>query len=283
MRRGDFTELLQPTPFRQLLSGCVVRAQHQHRHIHLLRRQNRQARLPASFSSTVPRSIRMPEYICARPERLLADPARSGCPESPQAVPLPNYVQSGPGAGQSNGGWSTGECNSADRHRLRRDLQRLSTSLKSTSNPINWDQRLDWNISARDLATFRVDYQHVINTFPAPFGPDYRRNRKLPGHNQSYLSENFMLSETHTFSHSLINEFRFGFNWGNDRTCSTTTRMTYRPPSDWAAFRSTRVRKRRPTVNNHQRLNDIWSPRQRPDPRGHERLPDHRQRDQDRG
>ena len=71
-------------------------------------------------------------------------------------------------------------------------------NLKSMSDPINWDQRLDWNISARDLATFRIDYQHVINTFPAPLGPVLDGTGSFQGHNQSYLSENFMLSETHT-------------------------------------------------------------------------------------
>ena len=90
------------------------------------------------------------------------------------------------------------------------------TSLKSTSNPINWDQRLDWNISARDLASFRIDYQHAINTYPSPLGPVLDGTTSNQGHTQSYLSENFMFSETHTFSPSLINEFRFGFNWGND-------------------------------------------------------------------
>ena len=131
--------------------------------------------------------------------------------------PCPNYASAGkPGYQQPNGGWSTGDCNSAS------DVDQGSTSgnyqvnLKSVSNPINWDQRLDWNISARDLATFRIDYQHVINTFPAPLGPTLDGTGSFQGHNQSYLSENFMLSETHTFSSSLINEFRYGFNWGND-------------------------------------------------------------------
>ncbi len=130
--------------------------------------------------------------------------------------PCPNYVQSGPGAGQPNGGWSTGDCNSASDTDSGVISNNYQTSLKSTSNPINWDQRLDWNISARDLATFRVDYQHAINTFPAPLGPILDGTTSNQGHSQSYLSENFMLSETHTFSSSLINEFRFGFNWGND-------------------------------------------------------------------
>jgi hypothetical protein len=62
----------------------------------------------------------------------------------------------------------------------------------------------------------RYDYQHIINTNQAPLGPILDGTAGYGGHNQSYLSENFMLSETHTFSPTLINEFRFAFNWGND-------------------------------------------------------------------
>ncbi len=131
--------------------------------------------------------------------------------------PCPNYAAAGqPTFGQRNGGWSTGDCNSASDADSGPTSNNYQVNLTSTSNPINWDQRLDWNISSQDLATFRVDYQHVINTFPAPLGPILDGTTSYQGHNQSYLAENFMLSETHTFSPSLINEFRFGFNWAND-------------------------------------------------------------------
>ena len=90
------------------------------------------------------------------------------------------------------------------------------TNLKSTSNPINWDQRLDWNISNLDLATFRVDYQHAINNYVAPLGPILDGIGSNQGRSQSYLSENLMFSETHTFSPTVINVFTFGFNYGND-------------------------------------------------------------------
>jgi hypothetical protein len=134
-----------------------------------------------------------------------------------QLYPCPNYAAAGqPNYGKANGGWSTGDCNSASNTDSGPTSNNYQVNLQSTSNPINWDQRLDWNASSRDLATFRVDYQHVINTFPAPLGPILDGTGSYQGHNQSYLAENFMLSETHTFSSSLINEFRFGFNWGND-------------------------------------------------------------------
>jgi hypothetical protein len=87
-------------------------------------------------------------------------------------------------------------------------------ALHEWSDPIKWDQRLDWNISSRDLAYFRYDYQHQINTYTAPLGPILDGIGSNQGHSQSYLSENAMISETHTFSPTLINEFRFGYNWG---------------------------------------------------------------------
>jgi Carboxypeptidase regulatory-like domain len=134
-----------------------------------------------------------------------------------QLYPCPNYAIAGqPTYGQPNGGWSKGDCNSPSDVDSGPTSNNYQVNLQSVSNPINWDQRLDWNVSSRDLATFRVDYQHIINTFPAPLGPILDGTTSYQGHNQSYLSENFMVSETHTFTPSLINEFRFGFNWGND-------------------------------------------------------------------
>ena len=131
--------------------------------------------------------------------------------------PCPNYAAAGqPNYGQPNGGWSTGDCNSSSDVDAGPTSSNYQVNLQSVSNPINWDQRLDWNINSRDLFTFAVHYQHIINTFPAPLGPILDGTTSYQGHNQSYLSENFMVSETHTFSPSLINEFRFGFNWGND-------------------------------------------------------------------
>lgn len=131
--------------------------------------------------------------------------------------PCPNYSPAGTANfNQANGGWSTGDCNAASDTDTGSTHQNYQTNLTSTSDPINWDGRLDWNLSSRDLATFRVDYQHVINTNPSPLGPILDGYPNYAGHNQTYLSENWMVSETHTFSPTLINEFRFGFNWGND-------------------------------------------------------------------
>lgn len=132
-----------------------------------------------------------------------------------QSYPCPNYAAAGqPNFGQPNGGWQTGNCNAETNLDSGPTSNNYQTTLKTASDPINWDGRLDWNVSPQDLATFRVDYQHIINTNPAPLGPILDGTTGYGGHNQTYLSENYMLSETHTFSPSLINEFRFGFNYG---------------------------------------------------------------------
>jgi Carboxypeptidase regulatory-like domain len=134
-----------------------------------------------------------------------------------QQYPCPNFASNGqPNFGKPNGGWTAGDCNAATDTDSGPTGGNYQVNLKNTSDPINWDQRLDWNISSHDLATFRVSYQHAINTFPAPLGPILDGIGSNQGHNQSYLSENFMLSETHTFSPTVINELRFGYNYGND-------------------------------------------------------------------
>ena len=136
-----------------------------------------------------------------------------------QAFPCPNYSPAGTANyGVKNGGWSTTTgCNATSDTDMGATSNNYQVDLNEDSDPINWDGKLDWNISSKDLATFRVDYQHVMNTFVAPLGPILDGIGSNQGHTQSYLSSNYMLGETHTFSPTLINEFRFAFNWGNDQ------------------------------------------------------------------
>ncbi len=134
-----------------------------------------------------------------------------------QAYPCPNYAAPGqPNFNKPNGGWSTGNCNSASDTDSGPVSNNYQTNLTNTSDPINWDLRLDWNVNSRDLASFLVDYQHIINTYPAPLGPILDGTQGYGGHTQSYLSANYILTETHTFSPTLINVFTFAFNWGRD-------------------------------------------------------------------
>jgi hypothetical protein len=81
-----------------------------------------------------------------------------------------------------------------------------------------WDQRLDWNISAKDQTYARYSYTHqqAVNTpalGPVLDGGAY--NGEFEGAFDFNLGQSLMLSETHLFTPKLINEFRFGYNWGN--------------------------------------------------------------------
>jgi hypothetical protein len=134
-----------------------------------------------------------------------------------QAYPCPNYSPAGTANfGVKNGGWTAGNCNATSDTDMGATNQNYQVDLNEDSDPINWDGKLDWNISSKDLATFRVDYQHIINHFVVPLGNPLDGVGSNQGTFQTYISTNYMLSETHTFSPTLINEFRFVFNWGND-------------------------------------------------------------------
>ena len=110
--------------------------------------------------------------------------------------PLPNA--NGWAAGQTTGGLTTNN-------------YKLNTA--TTNNTIQWDQRIDWNINKSDQAYARYSYNHVINFSAPPLGPTLDGS----GYGGDYdvnLAQNFMLSETHFFTPSFSNEFRFGFNEG---------------------------------------------------------------------
>jgi hypothetical protein len=86
-------------------------------------------------------------------------------------------------------------------------------NLGNTDNTIQWDQRLDWNISASDQSYARYSYLHEIKTNGLPLGP-ILDGSGYGGQYDTNLAMNFIGSETHIFSPSLTNEFRFGYNWG---------------------------------------------------------------------
>ncbi len=82
-------------------------------------------------------------------------------------------------------------------------------------NTFQWDTRMDWNISSKDQAFGRYSYNHEPSTRPAPFGTildggSFGNTGQLVS-----LGENFAGSETHVFSPTLTNEFRFGYNYGH--------------------------------------------------------------------
>ncbi len=85
----------------------------------------------------------------------------------------------------------------------------------ATDNTWQWDTRMDWNISSKDQIFGRFSYLHEPGNHPAPFGPTLDGGSFGDTGNIINLGENFAGSETHVFSPTLTNEFRFGYNYGH--------------------------------------------------------------------
>jgi len=92
-------------------------------------------------------------------------------------------------------------------------LNNLVENVPKRDNTFQWDQRLDANITAKDQAYARYSYLHQIILNNLPLGT-ILDGSGYGGERDSNLAENFMLSETHVFTPTLTNEFRFGYNWG---------------------------------------------------------------------
>jgi Carboxypeptidase regulatory-like domain/TonB-dependent Receptor Plug Domain len=117
--------------------------------------------------------------------------------------PLPNY-----------GGWnSTNNSNTSTAH--GQTFNNLLEVLPTWNDIVQWDQRLDWDISARDRAYARYSYSYMYNKLTPPLGLVLDGTGNFAGSRQHYMSQNFMFSETHLFNPNLINELRLGYNWGN--------------------------------------------------------------------
>ena len=84
------------------------------------------------------------------------------------------------------------------------------------NNSVTWDGRIDWNISARDQAFFRMSYSNLHGNYPAPLGPILDGGGYGSDGPTTNLGQNYVFSETHIFNPSLVNEFRFGYNWAHD-------------------------------------------------------------------
>jgi len=132
--------------------------------------------------------------------------------------PCPNYVLPTLGttvSGSGNGKWQTGDCNKESTLDYGPTTSNLLEVLPTWSNIVQWDQRLDWDIAAKDRAYTRYSYSYMYNRLTPPLGPVLDGTTNFAGTRQHYMSQNFMLDETHLFTTSLINDFRFGYNWGD--------------------------------------------------------------------
>ncbi len=82
-------------------------------------------------------------------------------------------------------------------------------------NTFQWDTRADWNISSKDQAFARYSYNHEPSSYPAPLGPILDGGGFGTTGQLVQLGENFAGSESHVFTPTLTNEFRFGYNYGH--------------------------------------------------------------------
>ncbi|MBV8774257.1 MAG: TonB-dependent receptor, partial [Deltaproteobacteria bacterium] len=74
-----------------------------------------------------------------------------------------------------------------------------------------FDIRGDWNISQKDLAFVRFSWGEEPRYLPSIFGT--LGSQDFTTGDEKNDSKNFVLSETHLFTPTLTNEFRFGYNW----------------------------------------------------------------------
>jgi hypothetical protein len=88
----------------------------------------------------------------------------------------------------------------------------LVENVSKNDDAIQWDQRVDWNISPKDQTFVRYSYLHDVVVNALPLGP-ILDGSGYGGEQDFNLAQNFALSETHIFTPSLTNEFRFGYNW----------------------------------------------------------------------
>lgn len=85
----------------------------------------------------------------------------------------------------------------------------------AVSNTWQWGTRVDWNISAKDQAFLRFSYLNQPANYPAPLGAVLDGGTYGADGNITNQADNGAFSESHFFSPTLINEFRFGYNYGN--------------------------------------------------------------------
>jgi len=90
-----------------------------------------------------------------------------------------------------------------------------TSQTNTLDNTFQWDVRSDYNISSKDQAFARYSYNHEPATHPAPLGPILDGGGFGDTGQVVQLGENFAGSETHIFTPTLTNEFRFGYNYGH--------------------------------------------------------------------
>ena len=85
----------------------------------------------------------------------------------------------------------------------------------TVDNTFQWGTRVDWNVSSKDQTFARFAYSNEPASYPPPLGPIIDSGTYGSDGQIVNRVENFAGSETHVFSPTTTNEFRFGYNYGN--------------------------------------------------------------------
>ncbi len=90
-------------------------------------------------------------------------------------------------------------------------LNNYSVNRKNTTDVDSFDLRLDEDFSEKDHAFLRYSYSHSPSVFPGPF-TGYADGGGFGQGDQTVDGQGAALSYTHSFSPTLVNEMRAGFN-----------------------------------------------------------------------
>jgi hypothetical protein len=82
-----------------------------------------------------------------------------------------------------------------------------------TQNTWQWGSRVDWNPTARDQAFARFTYSNEVAAYSPTLGLPLDGGSAPNDGSLRVINESMSLSETHIFTPSLVNEFRYGFNY----------------------------------------------------------------------
>ena len=79
--------------------------------------------------------------------------------------------------------------------------------------------------ASRDKAFFRMSYYNERGTYQPPLGVVLDGGGYGGDGSNVNMGENYALSETHIFNQNLVNEFRFGYNWGHPQWVPLSANM----------------------------------------------------------
>lgn len=92
-------------------------------------------------------------------------------------------------------------------------------NLSQPQNTWQWDARVDWNITQKDQMFVRFSDFNQMGNFAGPLGPildgSCGEGSDCVSGLQLNFGNNFVISETHIFNPSLVNELRFGYDYGH--------------------------------------------------------------------